>query len=185
MTLRPTLALLLALVLPVAHAQAPAAQGDEGHAASRLPLKSTSTQADAAQLSARFLTRFHYDAKPLDDAMSAKIFKAYFDMLDGEKVFFTLTDMARFEPLQTKFDDAIWNKDLSGPFSVFNLYVQRAIERMTYARELLKKGFDLSKDESYAYDRKKATWPADQAALDDLWRKRTKNDWLRLKLAGK
>ncbi|HEV2620599.1 MAG TPA: carboxy terminal-processing peptidase [Frateuria sp.] len=185
MTLRPTLALLLALVLPVAHAQAPAVQGDEEHAASKLPLKASPTQADAAQLSARFLTRFHYDAKPLDDAMSAKIYKAYFDMLDGEKVFFTKQDMARFEPLRTKFDDAIWNKDLSGPFSVFNLYVQRAIDRMTYARELLKKGFDFTKDESYAYDRKKADWPADQAALNDLWRKRTKNDWLRLKLAGK
>ena len=187
MTLRPTLALLLALVLPAAHAQAqaPAVQGEEGHKASTLPLKSTDTQADAAQLSARFLTRFHYDAKPLDDAMSAKIYKAYFDMLDGEKVFFTQADMARFEPLKTKLDDAIWNKDLSGPFSVFNLYVQRAIDRMSYARKLLKQGFDLTKDESYAYDRKHATWPADQTALDDLWRKRTKNDWLRLKLAGK
>jgi carboxyl-terminal processing protease len=187
MTLRPTLALLLAFVLPVAHAQAqaPAVHGEESHATSKLPLKATPTQADAAQLSARFLTRFHYDAKPLDDAMSAKIYKAYFDMLDGEKVFFTQADMARFEPLKTHFDDAIWNKDLSGPFSVFNLYVQRAIDRMTYARGLLKNGFDLTKDESYTYDRKHATWPADQAALDDLWRKRTKNDWLRLKLAGK
>ena len=187
MTLRPTLVLLLALVLPTAHAQAqaPAVQGEEGHKASTLPLKSTSTQADAAQLSARFLTRFHYDAKPLDDAMSAKIYKAYFDMLDSEKVFFTQADMARFEPLKTKFDDAIWNKDLSGPFTVFNLYVRRAIDRMNYARGLLKQGFDLSKEESYTFDREHAAWPADQAALDDLWRKRTKNDWLRLKLAGK
>ncbi|MGN2244961.1 carboxy terminal-processing peptidase [Frateuria sp. GZRR33] len=187
MTLRPTLALLLALVLPAAHAQAqaPAVQGEEGHKASTLPLKSTDTQADAAQLSARFLTRFHYDAKPLDDVMSAKIYKAYFDMLDGEKVFFTQADMARFEPLKTKFDDAIWNKDLSGPFSVFNLYVRRAIDRMNFARDLLKQGFDLTKEENYTYDREHAAWPADQKALDDLWRKRTKNDWLRLKLAGK
>ena len=187
MTLRPTFALLLALVLPAAHAQAQASNppGEEGHKTSTLPLKATATQADAAQLSARFLTRFHYDAKPLDDAMSAKIYKAYLDMLDGEKVFFTQADMARFEPMKTKLDDAIWNKDLSGPFSIFNLYVQRAVDRMNYARGLLKQGFDLTKDESYAYDRKNAAWPADQAALDDLWRKRTKNDWLRLKLAGK
>lgn len=187
MTLRPTLVLLLALVLPAAHAQAqaPAVQGEEGHKTSTLPLKSTDTQADAAQLSARFLTRFHYDAKPLDDVMSAKIYKAYFDMLDGEKVFFTQADMARFEPLKTKLDDAIWNKDLSGPFSVFNLYVRRAIDRMNYARGLLKQGFDLTREENYTYDREHAAWPIDQHALDDLWRKRTKNDWLRLKLAGK
>ena len=93
--------------------------------------------------------------------------------------------MAKFAPLKTRFDDAIWNQDLSGPFSVFNLYVQRAVERMTYARGLLVKGFDFSTDESYTFDRKDAALPKDQAELDDLWRKRTMNDWLRLKLAGK
>lgn len=187
MTLRPTLALLLAFTLTAAYAQAPADQaGDDGaRKVSTLPLKANDTQAEAAQLSARFLTRFHYDAKPLDDAMSARIYKAYIDALDGEKVFFTQADMAKFAPLKTELDDAIWNKDLSGPFSIFNLYVQRAVDRMTYARGLLKKGFDLSKEESYNYNRKKADWPKDQAELDDLWRKRTKNDWLRLKLAGK
>jgi len=55
---------------------------------------------------------------------------------------------------------------------------------MTYARGLLKKGFDFTSNENYTFDRKDATWPKDQAELDDLWRKRTMNDWLRLKLAG-
>ncbi|GAA0910889.1 carboxy terminal-processing peptidase [Luteibacter anthropi] len=152
---------------------------------SSLPLKPTAAEAQAAQLSARFLTRFHYQAQPLDDAMSAKIYKAYFDSLDGEKVFFTQEDMAKFEPLKTQFDDAIWNQDLSGPFSVFNLYITRAVDRMNFARGLLKKGFDLSGNESFNFDRKKAAVPKDQAELDDIWRKRTMNDWLRLKLAGK
>ena len=35
-----------------------------------------------------------------------------------------------------------------------------------------------------AYDRKDAPW-ADAAGLDTLWRQSVKNDWLRLKLAGK
>ena len=55
----------------------------------------------------------------------------------------------------------------------------------TYARDLLKKGFDFSINETYTFDRKHADWPKDQAELDELWRKRTMNDWLRLKLAGK
>ena len=183
-----SLALLLAFTVGGAQAQSAAdltGGTAGGRKASSLPLKATLTQAQAAQLSARFLTRFHYDAQPLDDAMSAKIFKAYFDALDGEKVFFTQADMAKFAPLKSQFDDAIWNQDLSGPFSVFNLYVQRAVDRMSYARELLKKGFKLDTNESYAYDRKKADWPKDQAELDTLWRQRTTNDWLRLKLAGK
>ncbi|WNL45806.1 carboxy terminal-processing peptidase [Dyella sp. BiH032] len=181
-----SLALLLAFTVGGAHAQSAADLGaGGGRKASSLPLKATLTQAQAAQLSARFLTRFHYDAQPLDDAMSAKIFKAYFDSLDSEKVFFTQADMAKFAPLKSQFDDAIWNQDLTGPFSVFNLYIQRAVDRMTFARELLKKGIDLNTNESYTYDRKKSDWPKDQAELDTLWRQRTTNDWLRLKLAGK
>ena len=56
---------------------------------------------------------------------------------------------------------------------------------MTFARGLLKQGFDFNTQESYNYDRKKSDWPKDQAELDTLWRERTMNDWLRLKLAGK
>ena len=183
---RPALALLLAITATCLLAQSAADLGaGKPRKASVWPLTPASNEAEAAQLSARFLTRFHYDAQPLDDAMSARIYDAYFKLLDGEKVFFTQADMAKFAPLRAKLDDAIWNKDLSGPFSIFNLYVQRAVERMGYARGLLDKGFDFSADASYTFDRKDAAPPKDQAELDDLWRKRTMNDWLRLKLAGK
>lgn len=210
MTLRPvSLALLLALAIPGVHAQnatpqqpgatAPAKDPtpqpkDASEAAtspepqrkeSTLPLKPTAAEAQASQLSARFLTRFHYQAQPLDDAMSAKIYKAYLDSLDGEKVLFTQEDLAKFEPLKTQFDDAIWNQDLTGPFSMFNFYITRSVDRMNFARGLLKKGFDFSGNETYNFDRKKASPPKNQAELDDIWRKRTMNDWLRLKLAGK
>ncbi|WP_426701021.1 carboxy terminal-processing peptidase [Rhodanobacter sp. Col0626] len=186
MKYRPALVLLLALAVTCACAQSAADLGaGTNRKAASWPLKSTPEEAQAAQLSARFLTRFHYDAQPLDDAMSARIYTAYFKLLDSEKVFFTQGDMAKFAPLKTKLDDAIWNQDMSAPFSVFNLYVQRAVERMTYARGLLKQGFDFAADENYTFDRKDADWPKDQAELDDLWRKRTMNDWLRLKLAGK
>ncbi|HWX65728.1 MAG TPA: carboxy terminal-processing peptidase [Rhodanobacter sp.] len=186
MKFRPALVLLLAFSATCVFAQSAADLGaGTGRKAASWPLTSTPGEAQAAQLSARFLTRFHYDAQPLDDAMSARIYKAYFKLLDSEKVFFTQVDMAKFAPLKTKLDDAIWNQDLSAPFSVFNMYVQRAVERMTYARGLLKQGFDFSVDESYTYDREHADWPKDQAELDTLWRQRTKNDWLRLKLAGK
>jgi len=187
MKFRPALVLLLALTATCVFAQSAAdlGAGSTGRKAASWPLTSTPSEAQAAQLSARFLTRFHYDAQPLDDAMSARIYTAYFKLLDSEKVFFTQADMAKFAPLKTQLDDAIWNQDLSAPFSVFNLYVQRAVERMTYARGLLKQGFDFSVDESYTFDREHADWPKDQAELDTLWRQRTKNDWLRLKLAGK
>jgi len=186
MKFRPALVLLLAFTATFAFAQSAADLGaGTARKAAVWPLAPTPDEAQAAQLSARFLTRFHYDAQPLDDAMSARIYAAYLKLLDGEKVFFTQADLAKFAPLKTTLDDAIWNDDLSAPFSVVTLSLQNAVERMTYARGLLKQGFDFTADESYAFDRKDAAWPKDQAELDDLWRKRTKNDWLRLKLAGK
>ncbi|MCK9538183.1 carboxy terminal-processing peptidase [Dokdonella sp.] len=148
-------------------------------------LKPTPSQAEAAIWATRFLTRFHYKPTPLNDAMSEKIFKRYLDSLDGDKLFFTAADIRQFERYRDKLDDAIYEQDLAAPFAIFNVYEQRVGQRVAHARALLAKGFDFSTDESYDFDREKAAWAPDAAALDDLWRKRVKNDWLRLLLAGK
>ncbi|HEY9110639.1 MAG TPA: carboxy terminal-processing peptidase [Rhodanobacteraceae bacterium] len=148
-------------------------------------LKPTAAQGQAAILAARLLTRFQYEALPLDDAMSGKIFDAYFKALDGSRLFFTQADVDQFAPDRSKFDDAIWNGDMSVPFAIFNLYEKRAGERTAYALALLKKGFNLDTDGTYTFDRDKVPWAADTAALDTLWKDRVENDWIRLKLAGK
>jgi carboxyl-terminal processing protease len=142
-------------------------------------------QTQAALLSAEVLTRYHYKRVPLDDAMSAKIFDHYLKQLDGEKIFFLQSDIDQFADARTKLDDAILKEDLSIPFAIFNLYQKRMTERVTYARSLLKKGFNFNENESYQYTRKDAPWAKSEAEMNDLWRRRVKNDWLRLKLAGK
>ena len=172
------------LILAAAAAFATAAVAKPGDASSPL-LKPTPSEAEAAIWATRFLTHFHYKPMPLDDAMSEKIYKRYLDALDGDKLFFTQSDVAKFNAYKDKLDDAIYDQDLAGPYAIFNVYEQRVAERVSYARSLLAKGFDFSKDESYDYDREKATWAKDDAEVNDLWRKRIKNDWLRLKLAGK
>ncbi len=166
---------------------APAVASSAGGAvtASFEPVHPTDVQTEAAQLSARFLTRFHYHAQPLDDDMSKKIFADYLKALDGSRMFFTRADVDKFAPLKTKLDDAIWNRDLSGPFAMFNLYARRAIDRFEYAEGLLDRDFAFKGDATFDLDRSEAPWPEDMRALDTLWKKRVKNDWLRLKLAGK
>jgi carboxyl-terminal processing protease len=148
-------------------------------------LKPTAAQGQAAILAARLLTRFQYEALPLDAAMSGKIFDAYFKALDGSKLFFTQADVNRFAADRTTLDNAIWSGDMSVPFAIFNLYEKRAGERTAYALGLLKQGFNLDGNASYTFDRDKAPWAADTAALDKLWTARVENDWIRLKLAGK
>jgi carboxyl-terminal processing protease len=154
-------------------------------AAGPLLVKPTPSEGEAAVWASRFLTKFHYKPMALDDAMSAEIFKRYLDSLDSDRLFFTEADIDRFGEYRTKLDDAIYEQDLTAPFAIFNLYEQRVGERVAYARGLLPKGFDFTKDESYQFDREKAPWAKTETELDDLWRKRIKNDWLRLKLAGK
>ncbi len=142
-------------------------------------------EAKAAHLAAELLTRYHYKAMPLDDGLSGKIFDRYLRSLDPEKLFFVQADIDRLAGDRTRFDDAIVNEDLTVPFAMFNLYQNRAAERFAYARTLLKKGFDFRRDEYYRYERDKEAWPRTESEVRDLWRKRVKNDWLRLKLAGK
>jgi carboxyl-terminal processing protease len=141
-------------------------------------------QAQAARLSAEILTRNHYSKIALDDALSAKIFDRYFKDLDSEKLFFMQSDIDGFASARTALDDAIYHDDLQVPFAIFNLYERRIVDRLAYADQLLKKGFDFTEKEDYEIDREKSPWPASEMALHDLWRKRVKSDWLRLKLAG-
>jgi len=142
-------------------------------------------QSQAALLSAKVLSQYNYRHIALDDKLSSQIFNNYLKMLDGEKIFFLQGDIDHFANARTRLDDAILDKDLSVPFAIFNLYQQRIAERYVYARSLLPKGFDFKKKESYQFSRKNAPWPKSADELNDLWRKRVKNDWLRLKLAGK
>jgi carboxyl-terminal processing protease len=182
---------LLALLIALSMSGSVAAQSvaDTGTATPRkvseLPLKPADGEADAALISANLLTRFHYHAQPLDHAMSARIYDLYLKELDPEKVLFTQQDLAVFARYRNQLGDAIWNRDLSIPFDMFNQYRLRTVDRVTYARSLLKQGFDLNTHDSYTVDRKDLSWPKDTAELDELWRKRTLNDWLRLKLAGR
>jgi len=174
-------------LLWIVFALATAAQGASLDAGTRYPLELTPTsqEARAAHLAADVLARFHYRKVALDDALSQRVFDQYMKSLDSEKLFFVESDIDRLSADRTKLDDAILKDDLTIPFAIFNLYEQRVAERFAYARTLLKKGFDFRESESYQFVRKKESWPKTEAEMRELWRKRVKNDWLRLKLAGK
>ena len=154
-------------------------------AVASLELEPRPEQSQAAHLSAEVLARHHYKHVTLDDALSAAIFDNYLKTLDSEKIFFLQSDIDLFSSARTSLDDAILHEDLRIPYAIFNRYQHSIEERLSYARALLDKGFNFKEQESYQYNRKNASWPKSENELNDLWRKRVKNDWLRLKLAGK
>ncbi len=176
-------ALILTIFLLLA--AAPAAAKRESADRDFAVLAPSSGQSQAAVWATRFLTRFHYANQALDDDMSSKILDRYLESLDGERLFFTASDIQAFESFRATLDDAIQQQELDPPFTIFNLYVQRVSERTAFAREILKGEFDFDGEAIYESNRSEQPWAADSDALDALWRMRVKNDIIRLKLAGR
>lgn len=134
------------------------------------------------------LKRHHYNKPPLNDARSAKIFDSYIKMLDPSRSYFIASDVAEFEAWRNEFDNFLKNGNLEPGFAIYKIHLERLQSRLQYALSLLEKGvdsFDFSVDEELLVDRENAAWPKDEKELDDLWRKRVKDEVLRLKIAGK
>lgn len=151
----------------------------------KLPnLEPLPNQGEAAKLSAEFLSQYAYKRVPLDDSLSQQILNRYLDALDPDRSVFLQSDIDSFKADRNSLDDAIKNADLRIPFSIFDIYLKRMTERVTFAREQVAKGFDFDTQEEFPLSREKAPWPKNVEQANDIWRKRVKNDWLRLKLAG-
>ncbi|MCZ6458054.1 MAG: carboxy terminal-processing peptidase [Gammaproteobacteria bacterium] len=130
----------------------------------------------------------HYLKKPLDDQISSQIFENYLNMLDGAKMYFLAEDVQALEKHRYHLDDALIRGNLDPAFEIFNIYQARLRNRLEFLLAELDKGlasidFDLA--DSVEIDRENSPWPADEAAIDDLWRKRLKASALSMKLNGK
>jgi len=144
----------------------------------------TQAHAEAAITAVHLLSRYHYQAPPLDRMLSAQIFDRYLKALDPAHLFFLQSDIRDFSYTRTTLDDAILEGQLEAPFLIFNRYTERVKKVRGIVQELLANKFDFTADESFAPDRSEAPWVASDDELREIWRKRIKNDWLRLRLAG-
>ena len=149
------------------------------------------------RITARF-TRGHYKKVKVSDALSQEVFDRYIKQLDYSRNVFLATDIADFQKHSLEFDDVFARGRLTLAYDIYNLNMQRRLERYQYALKLLNSGiatkndeksqqtpFDFSKNDVYVYDREDAPWPSSTAELDELWRIKVKSDALNLALAGK
>ncbi|MCW8845703.1 MAG: carboxy terminal-processing peptidase [Gammaproteobacteria bacterium] len=139
----------------------------------------------ASNIATRFLTNYHYKRTRLDDELSSQIFDAYLELLDPSRIYFLAADIETFERYRSGLDDSLRHSDLLPAYEIFNVYVERVQQRIKYASERVKQPFDFTVDEYYQYDREDEPWASTTAELDELWRQRVKNDYLRLLLTDK
>jgi carboxyl-terminal processing protease len=133
----------------------------------------------------KVLERFHYRDFQLSDAFAADVIDNYFTDLDPGRLFFLERDVERFGRTAGRLDDDLAKGQIDTAFDIFRVYRMRVDSRIDYALELLQQPFDFNRKESYLFKRDKAEWAASEAELNEIWRKRVKNDYLLLKLAEK
>ena len=131
------------------------------------------------------LEEAHYSKLKIDDSLSPRVMDKFIDGLDGQRSYFLASDIAEFEAHRLRFDDMIRTGDIEPAYLIFARYQQRNRERVQHALTLLDREPDFSLNESFEFDRESAPWAKDSAELDELWRKRVKNDAISLLLTNK
>tara|TARA_R110000737_G_scaffold70695_2_gene99126 strand:- start:2901 stop:4937 length:2037 start_codon:yes stop_codon:yes gene_type:complete len=138
------------------------------------------------RITAQFM-RAHYKQIKIDDLLSEQIFDRYIKQLDYARNVFIASDITGFEQYRDEFDTIISRGKLDIAYQIYNLNLQRRLERYQYALSLLEneKPFDFEIDETYNFDREDAPRANSVDELNELWRQKVKYDALNLTLAGK
>ena len=151
-----------------------------------ISLVATDNQVEASRAVMALMTRGHLKARPLDAGLSAQVFDALVDFLDPQKSLWTEADIKAFSGVRTQIGDDIAQGELAPVLAPVNAYLNRVVvEQQVFEAALLDRGFDFGGHETMAADRKDAPRPSSLAELHSLWTLRVKDDWLRLKLAGR
>lgn len=154
-------------------------------ATATLQLQPTDRHRKVARLVGEVIERSHYRQAVMDDKMSSLVYERYLESLDGNRSYLLASDVAELDRFRYQLDDAIRTGNVTPAFVIFERFQQRNREVLQKAIALLDVEPNFALDESFVFDRAKEPWPATRAELDDLWRKRVKNDALSLVLAGK
>ena len=140
---------------------------------------------DATEIITNIISSHHYRKKPIDNSLSSSMYDAYLKSLDPNHSFFLNEDIQLFSKYRYKLDDALLASDLKPAFNIFKIYRKRVKERINYSVSILENEFNFEINEDYLFDRRKLTWATTIEELNEVWRKRVKNDMLNLVLTGK
>jgi len=137
------------------------------------------------QLVTEFVQKSHYQDVSVDDDLSSRVLDKYVKALDNNRMYFLESDVAAFEQYRYLLDDMVRSEPLLPVFEMFDIYRTRVRERLNFALLQLESEPDFTIDEEYTFDREDLPWATTTAELDEIWRKRVKNDALGLTLAEK
>jgi carboxyl-terminal processing protease len=120
----------------------------------------------------------HYAPKPVDDAFSKAVYKTFLERLDGNKRYFTQSDLKKFQQYETSIDDQVNARTLTFFDMVYEVYEKRMKDSKLYYDEVIALQHDFTKKESIELDGEKSIFAKDENDLKDRWRKLIKYEIL-------
>jgi carboxyl-terminal processing protease len=141
-----------------------------------------------AFIAAKMMEQLHYTRHDFDDSISSELLDHYLETLDPQHIHFLQSDLKEFEPLRKELDDLTCTRrgvaDTSPANQIFNRFLLRLEERVSYAELLLKtEAFKFTTEERIALSRKDLPYPADINEARKLWRERLRYEYLQEKLS--
>jgi carboxyl-terminal processing protease len=140
---------------------------------------------DIGALVTQFIQKSHYLHIAVDDELSSRVLDQYIDAIDSNRMYLLASDIEFFERYRYELDDIVKSAPLDPVFDMFSIYRTRVRERFEFALTQLETEPDLTIDEEYVFDRSESPWAVTREELDELWRKRVKNDVVNLALTDK
>jgi carboxyl-terminal processing protease len=117
-----------------------------------------------AFLISRMANKYHFQPRPLDDALSNNLFTDLLETLDEQKIFFTREDMDRLAPWRLKLDDEIRTRQTGFLQLLTATYRQRLMQADTMIDNICKVPFNFQLKEKFTTV-EDTTWPATTAAM--------------------
>jgi carboxyl-terminal processing protease len=136
------------------------------------------------ELITQFIEKQHYNSVPVDDELSSKVLDLLIESLDRNRMYLLDGDIEFFETYRYELDDMVRSQPLDPVFEMYEVYQTRVRERLNFALTQLDSEPDFLVDEAYQFDRTEEPWAKSSAELDEIWRRRVKNDALNLSLEG-
>lgn len=143
------------------------------HAVSRIPY------GDVARAFSSRVTSLNLREVEVDDSLSKRALSLYLSSLDGDHSIFLASDVEEFRKWETSLDDLMKAGDVTPAFEIYRILRTRAGQRLAFIESMLANDVELSGDETYAWKRRDAPWPADESEQNELWRKKIKDQLIR------
>lgn len=115
----------------------------------------------------------HYSKRKIDPEIARRWIEILLDDFDGGRKYFLQEDVDRLRARAGEIEDKLRLGDVGFVWELFNLWVDRRVERRKWADEWLESEHDFTIAEELP-TRRSVTWPKDAKEARDLWRKHVK-----------